>query len=78
MAKSVEGMQESLHAGGKDGGMKYCQEWKHELEVEGKLLQDKLKSGDIDQRLYNQKRISLNQRTLELNNCINAMNKKFG
>ena len=78
MPKSVEGMQASLRSGGKENAVQYCQEWKKELELESRVLQEKYKKGEIDTKLYNQKRFSLNQRTADLNGCVTAMNKKFG
>jgi len=78
MPKTVEGMQDALRSGGKDKAVQYCQDWKRELEQESKLLQEKYKKGEIDLKLFNQKRFGLNQRTADLNGCVAAMNKKFG
>jgi hypothetical protein len=75
--KSATGLQEAVRLGGKDGGMKYCAEWKKELDDENRVLQERYKKGDLDIKLYNQARIKLNQMTADLNGCIAAMNKKF-
>jgi len=75
--KTIAGMQEKVRFGGKESGMQYCQEWKRELDEESRILQEKLKKGEIDLKIYNQKRIKLNQQTADLNGCITAMNKLF-
>jgi hypothetical protein len=75
MTKSAKGMEETYKRSGKRVAMKYCSDWKAELDTEGKNLAEQLKSGAIDQRLFNQKRLSLNQQTVELNSSILALNK---
>ena len=75
MAGSSKGMQECYKTGGREKAMKYCQAWQKEVEQEGKELSDRFKKGEIDMKLYNKRRLSLNQRTAELNNCVSVLNK---
>jgi hypothetical protein len=70
-------MEAAFKAGGRNGAVKYCQDWKTDIDNEGKDLSAKLKSGAIDMKTYNQKRLALNQYSNELNVCVAAMNKKF-
>jgi len=78
MPKSIEGMQDALRTGGKEKAVAYCQDWKKEIDSESRVLQEKYKKGEIDIKLYNQKRFGLNQKTADYNGCVAAMNKKFG
>jgi len=68
-------MEDTYKLNGKSVAIKYCQDWKREIENEGKALSEQLKKGAIEQRIFNQKRLALNQQTSELNNCITALNK---
>jgi hypothetical protein len=70
-------MESAFKAGGRNAAVKYCQDWKGEVDNEGKNLSAQLKTGAIDMKTYNQKRLALNQHTNELNLCVSAMNKKF-
>jgi len=76
-SRSISGYNTAAKQG-KAAALKYCQAWQLELTKEGVELATNLTSKKIDKNTYNIKRESLNNKTKELNECIQAINRQFG
>ena len=77
MTKNIAGFNAAA-AKGRSAAVQYCQDWQLEIKKESTLLAENFVSKTIKSADYNKRRVELNNKTKDLNDCIKMLNRKFG
>ena len=77
MSKSITGFNAAATKG-RNAAILYCQHWQNEIRMESTLLAENFVNRKIKSIEYNNKRVELNKRTKDLNECIKMLDRQFG